>query len=159
MLNAEKFKDKILSIADDGYLFAIKKNDKGNVIRCCSDMNCQDCIFDDEESEYCGYNIPRLKWLLSEYKEPPVKVSKLEYEFLKWSEKKGHKYIVRDKINHLFIFKDAPIKRENCWVPESSYCSIALFDNLFKFIKQEDEEPRAIKDILENCVVVEDESK
>lgn len=151
MINAEKFRKELLELSNQNIEFAVRRENQNAVVRCDSIKRCTDCLFGRGR---CSVN--STKWLLSEYKEPPVKVSKLEYEFLKWSEKKGHKYIVRDKINHLFIFKDAPIKRENCWVPESSYCSIALFDNLFKFIKQEDEEPRAIKDILENCVVAED---
>lgn len=149
MLNAEKFRKEILENSNVVFDFSMSK-DKHTIKKCLG--VCDDCFF-HEAGDHCS-NI-KVKWLLSEYKET-AKLSKLEYEFLKWSEKKGHKYIVRDKINHLFIFKDAPIKRENCWVPESSYCSIALFDNLFKFIKQEDEEPRAIKDILENCEVVND---
>lgn len=158
MLNAEKHRDQLLKFVEENHdsLFGLDKNSEPIS---CTVSRCNNCQFGFKKSKYVeGYSCSaaKIKWLLSEYKEPPVKVSKLEYEFLKWSEKKGHKYIVRDKINHLFIFKDAPIKRENCWVPESSYCPIALFDNLFKFIKQEDEEPRAIKDILENCVVVED---
>ena len=152
MINAEKFRKELLELSNQNIAFAVRRENQNAVVRCDSIKRCTDCLFGRGR---CSAN--STKWLLSEYKEPPVKVSKLEYEFLKWLEKKGHKYIVRDKINHLFIFKDAPIKRENCWVPESSYCSIALFDNLFKFIKQEDEEPRAIKDILENCVVVEDD--
>lgn len=151
MINAEKFRKELLELSNQNIAFAVRRENQNAVVRCDSIKRCTDCLFGRGR---CSVN--STKWLLSEYKEPPVKVSKLEYEFLKWSEKKGHKYIVRDKINHLFIFKDAPIKRENCWVPESSYCSIALFDNLFKFIKQEDEEPRAIKDILDNCEVVED---
>ena len=154
MINAEKFRKELLELSNQNIAFAVRRENQNAVVRCDSIKRCTDCLFGRGR---CSVN--STKWLLSEYKEPPVKVSKLEYEFLKWSEKKGHKYIVRDKINHLFIFKDAPIKRENCWVPESSYCSIALFDNLFKFIKQEDEESRAIKDILEICVVVEDECK
>lgn len=150
MINAEKFRKELLELSNQNIAFAVRRENQNAVVRCDSIKRCTDCLFGRGR---CSVN--STKWLLSEYKEPPVKVSKLEYEFLKWSEKKGHKYIVRDKINHLFIFKDAPIKRENCWVPESSYCSIALFDNLFKFIKQEDEEPRAIKDILDNCEVVE----
>lgn len=149
MLNAEKFRKEILENSNVVFDFSMSK-DKHTIKKCLG--VCDNCIFCNI-GEHCS-NI-KVKWLLSEYKEP-IEVSKLEYEFLKWSEKEGHKYIVRDKINHLFIFKDAPIKRENCWVPESSYCPIALFDNLFKFIKQEDEEPRAIKDILENCEVVND---
>ena len=149
MLNAERFKKEILEKSNVVFDFSMSK-DKHAVEKCLG--VCENCIFYDM-GDHCS-NV-KVRWLLSEYKDP-VKLTKLEYEFLKWSEKKGHKYIVRDKINHLFIFKDAPIKRENCWVPESSYCSIALFDNLFKFIKQEDEEPIAIKDILENCEVVND---
>lgn len=149
MLNAEKYKNEILEKSNVVFDFSISK-DRHTIEKCLG--VCDNCIFCNM-GEHCS-NV-KVKWLLSEYKEP-VKLSRLEYEILKWSEKKGHKYIVRDKINHLFIFKDAPIKRENCWVPESSYCSIALFDNLFKFIKQEDEEPIAIKDILENCEVVND---
>lgn len=151
MINAEKFRKELLELSNQNIEFAVRRENQNAVVRCDSIKRCTDCLFGRGR---CSVN--STKWLLSEYKEPPVKVSKLEYEFLKWSEKKGHKYIVRDKINHLFIFKDAPIKRENCWVPESSYCPIALFDNLFKFIKQEDEEPRAIKDILDNCEVVDD---
>lgn len=152
MLNAERFKKEINKLNND---FGLADN-----IVNCETLGCRNCRFSNfnnsnDEIIFCSTR--KVKWLLSEYKEPPVKVSKLEYEFLKWSEKKGHKYIARDKINHLFIFKDAPIKRENRWVPESSYCSIALFDNLFKFIKHEDEEPRAIKDILDNCEVVDDD--
>lgn len=153
MLNAEKYKKELLEFTkkEKSMKFALKE-DNTNMFADCRDICCVDCLLSTTE-DICP--IERMKWLLSEYK-APIKLSRLEYEFLKWSEKKGHKYIVRDKINHLFIFKDAPIKRENCWVPESSYCSIALFDNLFKFIKQEDEEPIAIKDILENCEVVND---
>lgn len=151
MLNAEKYRAEILG---KDCKFGLSNR----ICKCCYE-ECATCVFSLENNPNDGLSnactIRKVKWLLSEYKET-AKLSKLEYEFLKWSEKKGHKYIVRDKINHLFIFKDAPIKRENCWVPESSYCSIALFDNLFKFIKQEDEEPRAIKDILENCEVVND---
>lgn len=150
MINAEKFRKELLELSNQNIAFAVRKENQNPVVRCDSIKRCTDCLFGRGR---CSVN--STKWLLSEYKEP-IKLSRLEYEFLKWSEKKGHKYIVRDKINHLFIFKDAPIKRENCWVPESSYCSIALFDNLFKFIKQEDEEPIAIKDILENCEVVDD---
>ncbi|MEE0335241.1 MAG: hypothetical protein UDR60_10060 [Catenibacterium mitsuokai] len=151
MLNAEKYRAEILG---KDCKFGLSNR----ICKCCYE-ECATCVFSLENNPNDGLSnactIRKVKWLLSEYKET-AKLSKLEYEFLKWSEKKGHKYIVRDKINHLFIFKDAPIKRENCWVPESSYCSIALFDNLFKFIKQEDEEPIAIKDILENCEVVND---
>lgn len=156
MLNAEKFKDKILSIADDGYLFAIKKNDKGNVIRCCSDMNCQDCIFDDEESEYCGYNIPRLKWLFAEYKEP-VKLTRFEHDVLKHLiEKTQYRFIVREKSDNIYIYKRKPKKGTGAWDISSGMQSLNIFANLFPFIKWEDSEPTSIEYVLKNCEVVND---
>lgn len=151
MINAEKYKDELKSLNDADKLWHTAFDKHNMTFDSCLNVKCENCAFDSKKD--C--NNGRYNWLLSEYKKP-IEVSKLEYEFLKWSEKEGHKYIVRDKINHLFIFKDAPIKRENCWVPESSYCSIALFDNLFKFIKQEDEEPYSINDILKNCRMISD---
>lgn len=157
MINAEKYKGKILNIAEDGYIFAINKNDKNNVIRCCSDMKCQDCMFDDEESEDCGYNLPRLKWLFAEYKER-VKPTKLEHDVLKHCLNEGWNYIVRDKNGCLNAYTSEPKKLEdfNVWHSYSKFVSLNLFKNLFTFIKWEDENPRMIKDILDNCEVVND---
>lgn len=157
MINAEKYKDKILNIAEDGYLFAINKNDKNNVIRCCSDMKCQDCMFDDEESEDCGYNLPRLKWLFAEYKEP-VKLSRLEYEILKWLIDKDYKYIARDSGGGLYVYYKQPSKNDRIWGSVyGNHFSICDFRDLFQFIKWEDLEPTSIKDVLNNCEVVEDD--
>mgnify|MGYP001658246291 CR=1 FL=1 len=155
MINAEKYKDKILTIAEDGYLFAINKNDKNNVIRCCSDMKCQDCMFDDEESEACGYNLPRLKWLFAEYKER-VKLSRLEYEILKLAINKSCEYIARDSDGQLFVFMEKPHKGESFWKTDGYYYLLEMFSVLFQFVKWEDSTPTLIKDVLENCEVVND---
>lgn len=80
MLNAEKNKEKILDLTEGGYYFAVRK-DRQNIARSCDGLKCEDCIFDEEED--CGCSFSRMKWMLSEYREP-VKISKLEYGILEY---------------------------------------------------------------------------
>lgn len=154
MINAEKFKGKILTIAEDGYIFAINKNDKNNVIRCCSDMKCQDCIFDEEED--CGCSFSRMKWMLSEYKEP-VKLTRLEYEVLKHYYNDSYKYIARDENGDLFLYIAKPSKGSNIWRSISDHHNLYDFRKKFQFVKWEDEKPTSIQEVLNNCEVIEDD--
>lgn len=149
MLNAEKYKKEILENSNAVFDFSMSK-DKHTIKKCLG--VCDDCFF-HEAGDHCS-NI-KVKWLLSEYKEP-IKLSRLEYEFLKWIENEGYKYIVRDRENNLFIFKDAPTKHRNYWVSKSGYNPISLINNLFKFVQLSDEQPTSIKEVLENCEVVDD---
>ena len=153
MLNGEKFKKEILEyVEDEGItVFAIKKDNTRLSFGRCTETLCAHCLLSTAKGT-C--QVERMKWLLSEYKEP-IKLSILEYEFLKWLEKEGYKYIVRDRENNLFIFKDAPTKRRDYWASKSGYNPISLFNNLFKSVQLSDEEPTSIKDVLENCEVVE----
>lgn len=150
MINAEKYKDEILEVMNNGRDFSV--NEQNNKIKMCCVTNCAECLFNIRKTS-CSSAMT--KWLLSEYK-APIKLSRLEYEFLKWIENEGYKYIVRDRENNLFIFKEAPTKHRNYWVSKSGYNPISLFNNLFQFIKWEDSTPTLIKDVLENCEVVND---
>ena len=153
MINAEKFKKEILKTKDANYWFSIDKLD--NQFKTCGKLECSNCLINsDADEKSCRH--AQIEWLLSEYREP-IKLSILEYEFLKWLEKEGYKYIVRDRENNLFIFKDAPTKRRDYWASKSGYNPISLFNNLFKSVQLSDEEPTSIKDVLENCEVVEDD--
>lgn len=151
MINAEKFRKELLELSNQNIAFAVRKENQNPVVRCDSIKRCTDCLFGRGR---CSVN--STKWLLSEYKEP-VKLSRLEYEFLKWIENEGYKYIVRDRENNLFIFKDAPTKHRNYWVSKSGYNPISLINNLFKFVQLSDEQPTSIKEVLENCEVIEDD--
>lgn len=154
MLNAEKFKKEILDIAERGYYFAVSK-DRQNIARSCDGIKCEDCIFN--EGDDCSCNFPRMKWLLSEYKEPPVKVSKLEYDILKWiKENTQFEYIVRNEIGHLFASSGKPAKQQYVWTYRERTHELSIFDKLFKFVKCEDEKPTSIKDVLNHCEVVND---
>ena len=96
------------------------------------------------------------KWLLSEYKEP-VKLTRLEYELLKWMIEKDYKCISRDSDRQLNVYYDKPVKDESYWKTNKTYYDLDLLINLFQFVKWEDEEPTSIQEVLENCEVVDDD--
>lgn len=153
MLNAERFKKEILDLTEGGYYFAVRK-DGQNIARSCDGLNCEDCIFDEEED--CGCSFLRMKWMLSEYREP-VKLSRLEYEILKWAKKEGYKYIDRTSSNSVFVHANKPNKLNCCWVSEDGNDEyLGMFNKFFQFVKWEDSEPTSIQEVLNNCEVVED---
>ena len=97
----------------------------------------------------------RMKWMLSEYKEP-IKVNKLEYDILKHlSDNTKYLYITRDRCNGLFLYGMEPTKGDGYWQGKY-YAGMSAFNKLFQFIKWEDSTPTPIKDVLDNCEVVND---
>lgn len=149
MLNAEKFKKEILAMMDKNDRFAI---DNKNVLRKCVDLKCSECLFGEG---LCYFE--RMKWLLSEYKET-VKLTRFEYDILKYlSDNTKYMYIVRDGNGNIFLYDVEPEKSNSApWWTGRGMCHMNMFNKLFQFVQFEDEEPRAIKDILESCEVVND---
>lgn len=157
MLNAERFKEKILDVVEDDkkYNFAIKDDDPNAFYNCHSDIPCKNCIFTSlKNGKNCLYN--RFNWLLSEYKEP-VKLTRFEQDVLKYLiEKTQYRFIVREKSDNIYIYKRKPKKGIGAWDSSTGMLNLNVFINLFPFIKWEDEEPTSIKDVLDNCEVVND---
>lgn len=153
MLNAERFKKEILEKSNVVFDFSISK-DRHTIEKCLG--VCKDCFF-YEAGNHCS-NI-KVKWLLSECKEP-IKLSKLEYDILKYlSDNTIHMYIVRDGNGNIFLYDEEPKKSESApwWTGRGMY-HMKIFNKLFQFVQWEDSTPTLIKDVLENCEVVEDES-
>lgn len=152
MLNAEKYKNEILEKSNVVFDFSISK-DRHTIERCLG--VCDNCIFCNM-GEHCS-NV-KVKWLLSEYKEP-VKVSGLEHELLKFWYESGccYRYIARDSSGNLFLYVRRPTKKAEVWASIEWHKFISDFNDLFKFVKWEDEEPTSIKEVLENCEVVDDD--
>lgn len=75
MTNYEKHREKIDKILQDTYKMAVDKGTKEIVD--CQELKCEDCLFSCRynENRYCEIN--RIKWLVSEYKEPEVDWSKV----------------------------------------------------------------------------------
>lgn len=152
MLNAERFKKEINKLNND---FGLADN-----IVDCETLGCRNCKFSNFNNSNDGIifcSTRKVKWLLSEYKEPPVKVSKLEYEFLKWFIDKDYKYIARDFGGWLYVYYEQPPKKGRIWGSALvDHFSICDFRDLFHFVKWEDSAPTSIQEVLENCEVVED---
>lgn len=91
---------------------------QSNIDGCCRpNLRCEECLkvsFMD---------------LLEEYKKP-VKLTKFEYEYLKFAKENEYNFIARDKNNNLYLYSNKPWK---------------------------DEEPYSIDEILSNCEVMQDE--
>lgn len=152
MLNAEKFKDKIMYSCDGEFGFT------DGIVKCAYDK-CDNCIFSNRnnQNKHESCSSRRVRWLLSEYKEP-VKLSKLEYDILKYlSDNTVHMYIVRDGNGNICLYDAEPKKSGNgdWWVGRGVH-GMVMFDKLFQFIKWEDSTPTPIKDVLSNCEVVND---
>ena len=152
MLNAERFKKEINKYNNE---FGLTDS-----IADCKTLECRNCRFSrlnnsDDEIIFCSTR--KVKWLLSEYKEP-IKLSKLEYDILKYlSDNTVHMYIVRDGNGNICLYDAEPKKSGNgdWWVGRGVH-GMVMFDKLFQFIKWEDSTPTLIKDVLDNCEVVND---
>lgn len=159
MLNAEKYRSQVLDIIEEGRQgrqFAVSK-DRQNIVRSCVSIKCETCIFNEEEKYGYGCDYSRIRWLLSEHNKEPIKLTRFEFEMLKWLDKGGYKFIIRSPNNNLIAHDDTPKKILNEWISESRYKTLA-FDELLHFIKCEDEEPTSIQGVLKNCEVMDDDT-
>lgn len=152
MLNAERFKEEINKYNNE---FGLADN-----IVDCGTLGCRNCRFsrsNNSDGVIIMCSTRKVKWLLSEYREP-VKVSGLEHELLKFWYESGccYRYIARDSSGNLFLYVRRPTKKAEVWASIEWHKFISDFNDLFKFVKWEDEEPTSIKEVLENCEVVND---
>ena len=151
MINAEKYKDEII----EEYQNLLKRN----VID--GDGNRMNKAIKTIAFKHCGQQLcgasSTFKWICEEYKEP-VNVSKLEYDILKYLYyNTRHMYITRDGNGNICLYDAEPKKSGNgdWWVGRGVH-GMVMFDKLFQFIKWEDSTPTPIKDVLDNCEVVND---
>lgn len=152
MLNAERFKEEINKHNNE---FGLADN-----IVDCGTLGCRNCRFsrlNNSDGVIIMCSTRKVKWLLSEYKEP-IKLTRLEYDILKYlSDNTKHMYIVRNKDGKLCIFDFEPVKNKvnDRWSGRYMY-GMVMFNKLFQFVQWEDSTPTLIKDVLENCEVVND---
>ena len=154
MLNAERYKNEIAEVKG-------KFGMSDKVVKCCYD-ECGTCIFSFDNNKTDGLShactIRKVKWLIDEYKEP-VRLTRLEYEILTYILKNTEcRYITRNKSRFLCVHSYKPVKdtKYGHWTAVCDKVkSCEVFNNLFPFIKWEDTDPALIKDVLDNCEVVE----
>lgn len=150
MLNAEKYRDELKSLNDEDKLWCSAFNKYDMTFDSCLDVKCENCAFSGGK----GCNNARYNWILSEYVET-ILLTELEYNILKFlSDNTSNMYIARDKKGSLYLYDFEPCKSntDSWWIGKGA-TQLTPFNKLFKFIKWEDEEPYAIKDILDNCII------
>ena len=151
MLNAERYKKEILEKSNVVFDFSISK-DRHTIEKCLG--VCKDCFF-HEAGDHCS-NV-KVKWLLSEYKEP-VKLTELEHGILEYLlKKRQYRFVVRERNGIIYAYKSNPKKEADSWGSLSLNNELGLFNNLFQFVQWEDSEPTSIEDVLGNCEVIEDD--
>lgn len=155
MLNAERFKKEILENSNAVFDFSMSK-DKHTIKKCLG--VCDDCFF-HEAGDHCS-NI-KVKWLLSEYKEP-VKLIRVEHEILRYLYKRDYRYIAREESERVIAFKGRPHKITcGTWNTISDekigFLNLYDFSNLFQFTDWKDLESTSIEDVLKNCEVIDDD--
>ena len=151
MINAEKYKDRILEVVSNHEVFGM--DTKNNKIDNCSSINCRDSLF-YTFGTISEHDVNIIKWLLSEYKDP-IKVTRLEYEILKRAKKEGFNFIVRNNYGDLYIHETKPIKPDGSidWCTTGKSYELCAFNDLFQFVKFEDEEAISIEEVLKDCIV------
>lgn len=155
MLNAERYKNEILEKSNVVFDFSISK-DRHTIEKCLG--VCDNCIFCNI-GEHCS-NV-KVKWLLSEYKEP-VKLIRVEHEILRYLYKRDYRYIAREESERVIAFKGRPHKITcGTWNTISDekigFLNLYDFSNLFQFTDWKDLESTSIEDVLKNCEVVDND--
>lgn len=149
MLNAKKFRKEILKNSNVVSNFSMSK-DKHTIKECLG--VCGDCFF-NEAGDHCS-NI-KVKWLLSEYKEP-VKLTKFERDILEYALKNtDYRFITRDDDDKLYFYSTKPRKYNRYWQYLAHNQRRLLSDDLFRFVRWSDEKPTLIEDVLKNCEMVD----
>ena len=133
-----KNSDKFLNLDDDGFLWIRDFDENLNIIDCDNEL--------DIMKVYKDYTCKELLW---ERKEEP-KLTEDEKVILR-NLPKEYKWITRDEEGDLAVHNVKPYKSPEFWVSKSDIAREYLvpFNNLFRFIKWEDDEPYSIEELLE----------
>lgn len=152
MKNFEAYKDYISKRGTN--VMAIKN---GEAIDCVG-TPCEECLF--ESPNEC--NKRKGKWLYEEYKKPKIKIPLATKVILESLDEKW-KWIAKDEDKVVHCYENKPKKSSSFpqWRVDGLGGIISfrncLKKEVFDFLSWEDEEPINIKELLENCEVVEDE--
>ena len=129
-----KNSDIFLNLDCDGFLW-IRKFDEN--LKDIDDLNEFDIM-----KVYKDYTCKELLW---ERKDP--KLTEDEKIILR-NIPKQYEWIARDAGDSLCVYTKRPIKQMSIWSTDGWMSPMALFHNLFQFIKWEDDEPYSIEDLL-----------
>lgn len=88
-----------------------------------------------------------------------IKITQLDYEMLKFVQKQGARYICRDKGGFLNLYEKEPyiMNDDRTWWASGEYDCLGnhFTKQLFQFVTCESQKYYVIKDVLNNCEVIE----
>lgn len=150
MKNFEAYESKIKKLKCD-----IAMNQNSELVS-CNDFCCRNCKFGVSDKP-CPQNI--ISWLYEEYKNPKIKIHLATKVILENIDEKW-KWIVKDINNDVIFFENKPMKGKRIWTNNvmgggRSNLTYIFKNKLFDFLSWEDEEPTNIKELLENCEVID----
>ena len=160
MKNFEKFEEKVKQIVYSNKPIAVVNNKP-----CVCEGECTGCKFDKNKGDMRGCIPKAFEWLYEEYKESnkkhkkeTIKISRLDYELLKFLQKQGAKWISRDKKGSLNVSENKPKRDYGTWMAdgEFEYCT-GYFKGLLSFVESYFIAPVPIQNVLDNCEMVDNE--
>ena len=161
MKNFERYEKELIELVKDvGFSGSIAVSKETRKPCNCKKIVCGNCLLSRSE-QVCSTLL--IEWLYKEEGKDIIALTKLEYELLKYHLNNGYTYLTRDEtFNRISFFKEKPVKSFKSWFSnnktEINYPVFGeVLTNLFQFVKWEDKEPYKIQDVLDNCMVVEDE--
>lgn len=147
--NFQHYEKEILEIIKQNDFLAVVNN----VPTKCKGTGCEKCELPKLGGGNCNAN--RILWGYKKYA-LPANLTRLEYELLEYYFEKGYQYIARDKDDAcVCVFDEFPTKDEIEWSIAGMGFKKVPFNDLFKFIWWEEEEPRDIEHMLNNYEVNE----
>lgn len=124
----------------------------------CTRLGCEKCKFGYNFSEGVGCAYMRASWLYEEYQKPKIKIPLATKVILENLNKKWE-WIVKDEDGTVWFYKYKPYKISHEWDCEDGNGTYnvtkAFEEELFNFLSWDDEEPTNIKELLENCEMID----
>ena len=149
MRNVDKYKDELIKMANESSIVQIDTGFEDRVISGSSGM---DTMTARRATRWF------VKWL---YEQDKFKLNKWEHLIFQYlAEDTKYKYIARDKSNCVYVYENKPLKMDDCWnihLADGKCELLYCLSDLFLFVRWEDDEPKLIEDILDNCEVVDDD--
>lgn len=134
MLNAEKYRDEIMTLIEQDKALAVLNN---KITYCGMISECKDCLF----ARNC--DVERTRWLLNEAKPTLTPKERGFCEIV------GEGYIARDDDGSLYYYDEEPSKTDINWENKPYDITLMIHNNYFDFITWDDKKPWAIEDLLE----------
>ena len=152
MIDKETYRKEIVRMWD-----SIRDDEYKGTETCAGVNSCDECPLEGK-CIITAWNVFKMIEFVEQWSKEhqPKKLTRLEYDILKWLDKGDYKFIVRNPGGNLMIYYDTPEKDVSFWFYDSGCKILSGFNELFKFIQWEDKEPTSIQDILKNCEVKED---